>query len=106
MIDLEAPKGLQVNVTVYEAASAAPGLARYDSGAGDDGEAYISRPMISQGGRSKLTINIAALELQQYWGNQSGSKRIDMGAIKNVGLQLQGRPDSGTVRVLSFRLER
>ncbi len=106
VVDLEAPKGLQINATVYEAASAAPGLAKYDAAAGDDGEAFISRPIIFQGGRSTLTIEISTLEIQPYWGNQSGGKRIDMSAIKNVGLQLQGRPTSGTVKVFSYRLER
>ena len=106
VIDIEAPKGLQINVTVYEAASASPGQSRYDVGAGDDGEAFISRPFAWPGGRSTVVLDLHALTRQQFWGNQGGNSNVEMRAIKNLGLQLQGLPQSGTIRVLSFRLER
>lgn len=106
VVELEAPKGLQINITLHEASSAAPGQESYASGAGDDGESYISNPVFASGGRLTIRTPIASLLHQAHWGNQRGARRIDMNAIRTIGIQIQGAPQRGEVRVLSFRLEK
>jgi hypothetical protein len=106
VVEYEAPKGLQMTITLHEASAGAPGQAKYDTGAGDDGESYSSDSFYATGERTTKRLPIADLRAEQNWGNQQGQRRIDMNAIKTIGIQFQGAPQHGQVRVLAFRLER
>lgn len=106
VIDLEAPAGLQINVTLDEAAVGQPGQAKYSVGLGDDGEGYISLPMFAAGGRQTLRVPIKTLQTQMFWGNQGGGRVIEMNAVRSFGVQVRGRPQKGEIVLHSFRLER
>lgn len=106
VVDVDAPRGVQLNVVVAEAGSGPVGQVSYASPAGDDGEAFISAAFFGQGERTLVRISIAALLKQQFWGNQSGGNTIEMAAVRCVGLQIQGAPATGTVRLHGLRLER
>ncbi|MFO0838130.1 MAG: hypothetical protein U1D55_06345 [Phycisphaerae bacterium] len=106
VIDLDAPRGVQLNLVLAEAGAGPLGQSEYGSAAGDDGEAYVSTPFFGRGARHEYRIAITDLERQRPWGNQSGRQRIDMQAIRNLGLQVQGRPERGTLHVYGLRLER
>lgn len=106
VLELDAPKGLQINITLHEASSGAPGQGSYATGAGDDGESYISPPAFGTGATMTLRVPIRSMLPLAHWGNQAGARRIDMNALRTVGLQLQGAPQRGTLRVLAFRLEK
>jgi hypothetical protein len=101
-----APKGVQMNLTLLEAAAGPPGQPRYDVGAGDDGEAFISLPLMGTGKPETYRVPIGDLLAQGAWGNQAGARIIQMTAMRNIGIQIQGQPDKGDVLVTDLRLER
>lgn len=106
VLQATAPKGVQINLTVLEAAAAAPGQPKYDVGAGDDGEAYISLPLMGTGKPESYRVPISELLAQGAWGNQGGARIVEMTALRNVGIQIQGQPAEGVVVVTGLRLER
>lgn len=105
-VDYSAPRGLQFNIVLAEAGSGPPGRSEYATAAGDDGEAFISESWFAAGGRQQIRIAIRDLNRQRFWGNQRGGNTIDMQAVLNIGLQLQGTPRSGVVELHALRLER
>ncbi|MBY0311625.1 MAG: hypothetical protein K2W85_06115 [Phycisphaerales bacterium] len=106
VLDLEAPKGVQMNLVLAEAGAAHPGAGAFDVSAGDDGEGFISLPFYGKGSRETYRIQLTDLTRQMFFGNQSGALRVDMQAIRNTGLQFSGSPRKGTVIVHAFYLER
>ncbi|MDX2119348.1 MAG: hypothetical protein SFY96_14320 [Planctomycetota bacterium] len=105
VLDLEAPKGLQLNIVLAEAGSG-PMNTTYDMSAGDDGEAYISNTLYGEGKRMTYKVPIIALRRQPFFGNQGGGFSIDMKAIRNLGLQVSGTPREGEVVIHGFSLQR
>ncbi len=106
VVEFEAPKGLQINLTLHEAGAAAPGQPKYDSAGGDDGESFSSAPFFGAGARRTQRVPIASLLPESGWGNQNGARRIDMNSIRTIGLQFQGTPQRGVLKVLAYRLEK
>ncbi|MDX2017586.1 MAG: hypothetical protein SFY95_08120 [Planctomycetota bacterium] len=106
VIEFTAPKGVQLNVVLAEAAAGPPGQVKYDIGAGDDGEAFISEPFAGTGSRTTARIELSALERQKFFGSQSGKNAVDTRAVRNFGLQIQGRPQTGEVAIHRWTLER
>lgn len=105
-IDFEAPRGLQLCVVLAEASAAPPGQPSYSTGAGDDGEAFLSDAFFSKGERTRMRIAIADLQHNMHFGNQRGQRTIDTAALRNLGIQIQGRPRTGTFVLHEFRLVR
>lgn len=106
VLDLTAPKGVQLNIVLTEAGAGPVGQATYVSPAGDDGEAFISDAFFGEGARHAYRIPIAALKRQTFWGNQAGKNVIQMSAVRCIGLQIQGSPNVGAATMHEFRLER
>lgn len=100
------PKGLQVNIVLAEAGAAPPSTPTFDTTAGDDAEAYVSIPLFGTGAVETYRLPIVSLLRQPFFGSQSGGYRIDMQAVRNLGIQLSGEPRRGEVHIRSFRLER
>ena len=105
-LDVTAPAGLLMNVTLLEAAAAGPGQAKYDVGAGDDGESFLSDTLVGEGKRVTYTIRIADLKAEYAWGNQTGGREINASAVRNFGLKLSGSPATGQVVVHSWKLSK
>ncbi len=106
VLEAMVPKGLQINIVVAEAGAAPPSTAKFDTSAGDDGEAFVSGPLYGTGSMETYKLPIARLLKQQFFGNQGGVQRIDMQALRNLGIQVSGEPRRGDVIVHGFRLER
>jgi hypothetical protein len=106
VLDALAPKGVQINIVLAEAGAGPSSNAKFDTSAGDDGEGFISGPVFGAGIMETYRIPIARLLKQQFFGNQNGVQRIDMQAIRNLGIQVSGDPRRGEVVVRSFRLEK
>lgn len=106
VIEYMAPRGVQLNLVLSEAGAAAPGQPSYDAKAGDDGEAFISPPFFGKGQKATKRIEFGDWMRQVYYGNQRGKNNIDMQAIRCIGIQVQGKPAKGTVRIEAMRLER
>jgi len=51
-------------------------------------------------------LPIGRLNKQQFWGNQAGGNVISMSAVKCIGLQIQGSPQTGTVVVHELKVAR
>ncbi len=100
------PKGLQVNIVLAEAGAAPPSTPTFDTTAGDDAEAYVSIPLFGTGAVETYRLPIVGLLRQPFFGSQSGGFRIDMQAVRNLGIQLSGEPRRGQAHIRSFRLER
>lgn len=106
LIDVTAPKGLQLNIVLAEAGSATIWTPKFDTSAGDDGEAFTSIPLFGTGVRTTHRLPIDGLLLQQFYGNQAGARRIDMQAVRSLGLVVSGEPGTGTVVVHRLELVR
>lgn len=101
----DAPKGLQVNIVLAEA-GAGPMNSKYDTSAGDDGEAYISGTLYGEGKKTTYKVPIISLRRQPFFGNQAGTFSIDMKALRNLGIQASGAPREGEIIIHSMTLER
>lgn len=106
VLEAIAPDGVQINLVLAEAGAAPASAARFDTSAGDDAEAFVSPTMFGEGKLVVYRVPIDRLTKQKYFGNQLGKSRIEMNAIRNVGLQISGKPRHGEVRVFAFRLEK
>lgn len=106
VVEAKLPKGLQMNVNVYEAGSDESGRSSYDRSAGDDGEAWQSIPVYGTGDFETYRLRISRLVMPMFMGNQGGGKRIDMQAVRNIGVQVQGTPRTGEIELRSLRLEK
>jgi hypothetical protein len=106
VVEAEVPGGLEFQVNVYEAGSADHASPTFDTTAGDDGEAWNSLPMFGTGKNETYRVRISQLIMPKYYGNQRGAKRIDMQALRAIGLQIQGSPRQSKVVVRSLRLEK
>jgi agarase len=106
VLEATAPKGVQLNIVLAEAGAASSSSAKFDTFAGDDGEGYISPPIYGTGELTTIRIPIADFLKQKFFGNQHGSSRIDMQAIRVTGIQVSGDPRLGEVVVRSYRLEK
>ena len=102
----DAPQGVQLNIVLAEAGSAVSSNSQFDARAGDDGEAFISPPVFGEGKQEAYRIPISSLLKQQFFGNKNGAGRIDMQAIRNLGIQVSGAPRRGDVVVHKLSLER
>ncbi len=106
VIEITAPKGLMINFTVVEAGADFPGQSTYDVGTPADGEAFNSVAFYGTGKRETVRIDLSELHKQTGYGNQAGNSRVDMNAVRHVGLQVQGTPRKGEVVVHAVRLEK
>ena len=106
VLEAVVPKGLQVNIVLAEAGAAPPSTPKFDTSAGDDAEAYVSIPVFGTGAVETYRLPIAGLLKQPFFGSQTGGFRIDMQAVRNLGIQVSGEPRRGEVQVRAFRLER
>ncbi len=101
VMEAELPDGAELNFVLAEANSVRAGASKQD-----DGEAFLSDPVIAKPGRQTYRVQLADFKLNQFHGNQSGSKAIDMASLGIIGLQLKGGPAKGEAKVFSFSLEK
>jgi hypothetical protein len=101
VLEAQAPAGVELNFVLAEANCVKAGSSKLD-----DGEAFLSDPIIAKAGRQTYRISLADFKLNLFHGNQSGAKAIDMASLGIVGLQFKGGPKEGQVIIHSFRLEK
>ncbi len=106
VLEATAPKGLLINIVLAEAGAAGSSSSKFDTSAGDDGEGYVSTILEGTGAKETYRVPIASLTRQQFFGNQHGAMRIDMQAIRNLGIQVSGEPRRGEMTVHAFRLDK
>lgn len=106
VVEAAVPQDLELLVVLSEASSGPTWQATFDTGSGDDGEAFISTPVRGEGKNATYRFPIKDFQLQQFHGNQKGKRRIDMKATLCIGLQVRGQPQTGDIAVRSIRLER
>ncbi|MBU6413864.1 MAG: hypothetical protein KGS45_10340 [Planctomycetes bacterium] len=101
VLEAEAPAGVELNFVLAEANCVKPGSSKLD-----DGEAFLSDPIIAKAGRQTYRISLTDFKLNLFHGSQSGSKAIDMSSLGIVGLQFKGGPSQGQAKLYSFTLEK
>ncbi len=106
VLEANAPKGVLINIVLAEAGAAASSSSKFDISAGDDGEGFVSTILEGTGSVETYRIPIESLTKQKFFGNQNGLQRIDMQAVRNLGIQVSGEPRRGEVIVGAFRLEK
>lgn len=69
-----------------------------------DGESWMipARPIGSDG---TIDFDLGEAQLNRYYGNQSGRRRVDLDALADIAIQIPGRQGSGTLEVTSIRFE-
>jgi hypothetical protein len=53
----------------------------------------------------QMRFDLAAAELNAYYGNQKGRRRLDLDGLSAIGLQVLGGQGEGTLKVESLTLE-
>jgi len=101
VLEAEAPASVELNFVLAEANCVKAGSSKLD-----DGEAFLSDPIIAKPGRQTYRASLADFKLNLFHGNQAGAKAIDMASLGIIGLQLKGGPKEGQVIIHSFRLEK
>ncbi|MCK5603490.1 beta-galactosidase [Candidatus Pacearchaeota archaeon] len=104
--DAEFPENATFDFLIDEAGVGAPGLEKYDTRAGDDGESFIFKTQFGKGGRHKYRFELKNLLPRPAWGNQKGKRRVNINAIKGTGIYLHGGQGSGTIKIHSLKYMR
>jgi len=105
-VDVCVPKGVSFEVVADEAGVAEPVSFNYNTEAGDDGESFAFKTTFGTGKRETIRFNFDELIVRKTWGNQRGARRVDLNAMKGLGLYLHGRQGRGQIDLYSFRLVR
>ena len=106
ILDAKIPENVTFNVVVDEAGVDTAGLEKYDRSAGDDGESFIFKTQSGNGERKVYTMHLKDLLERKAWGNQKGSKRVNMNALKGVSICLHGGQELGTIEIYSLKFSR
>jgi len=105
-IDACVPKGVSFEIVADEAGVAESVSFNYNMVAGDDGESFAFKTTSGTGKRETMRFNFDELTIRKTWGNQRGTKRVDLNAMKGLGLYLHGGQGKGQIDLYSFRLVR
>ncbi len=103
-IDVNLPKNVSYEIIIDEAGVAETSSAQFNTEAGDDGEAFAFKAAQGTGKRQTLRFNFDQLVIRRTWGNQRGAGKVDLNAIRGIGLYLQGGQGKGQIDLYSFRL--
>jgi agarase len=101
VLDAELSEGTELNFVLAEA-----NCVRAGSSTLDDGEAFLSDPIIAKPGRHAYRVNLADFKINLFHGNQTGQKAIDMASLGIVGIQLKGGPAKAQAKLHNFTLEK
>lgn len=105
-IDLCVPKDVSFEVVADEAGVAEPISFNYNTEAGDDGESFAFKTTLGTGKRETLRFNFDEMLVRTTWGNQRGARKVDLNAMKGLGLYLHGGQGKGQIDLYSFRMVR
>ncbi|HOQ04822.1 MAG TPA: beta-galactosidase [Anaerohalosphaeraceae bacterium] len=105
-LDTEIPQALAFQCFIDEAGVDRPDAASYDTCAGDDAESFIFPLTHGSGTRKIYRLNLTELEPRTAWGNQKGAGRVDLFALKGIGLYFPGSQGSHTVKLYALKLVR
>jgi hypothetical protein len=105
-VDVCVPKGVSFEVVADEAGVAGPDSVNYNTEAGDDGESFAFKTTLGTGKRETIRLNFDELLVRKTWGNQRGARRVDLNAMKGLGLYVHGGQGKGQIDLYSFRLVR
>jgi hypothetical protein len=105
-LDAEIPQALAFQCFIDEAGVDRPDAAAYDTSAGDDGESFLFPLIYGSGTRKIYRLNLTDLELRTAWGNQKGAGRVDLFALKGIGLYVPGSQGDQTIRLYALKLVR
>lgn len=105
-LDAEIPQAIAFQCFIDEAGVDRPDAASYDTRAGDDAESFIFPLIHGSGTRKIYRLNLSELQPRTAWGNQRGSGRVDLFALKGIGLYFPGSQGNQTVRLYSLKLVR
>lgn len=106
VIDAKIPQSLSFDVIVDEAGVNAANLVNYDTSAGDDGESFIFKTQFGAGNRKKYDLHLKNLLERTNWGNQNGSRRVDMNALKGISLHIHGGQGKGIIEIYSLEFKK
>lgn len=106
VLDAEIPEGLSIEIIVDEAGADEKAMPSYNIAAGDDGESFIFNTIEGSGRRSTFKLNFKDLQPRITWGNQKGFRRVDMHAMKGIGLYIRAGYGEGTIKLYSLKLVR
>ncbi len=105
-IDICVPKGVSFEVVADEAGVAESVSFNYNTEAGDDGESFAFKTTLGTGKRETIRYDFDKMLVRTTWGNQRGARKIDLNAMKGLGLYLHGGQGKGQIELYSFRLVR
>jgi hypothetical protein len=106
VIDAEIDKGLLFEIIVDEAGVDVAGALSYDVSAGDDGESFSFSGLLGTGKREEIKLNLEDLKHRLTWGNQKGFRKVDINAIKGIGVLLMSGQGKGEIKLYSLKLVR
>jgi hypothetical protein len=104
-IELDAVIGKDVVFDFFldEAGVAAIDAVSYDISGGDDAEGFIIQSIQGRQERFTYRLELSNLEPRINWGNQKGSRKVDIHSIKGVSLFFPGGQGKGKIEVYSLK---
>ncbi len=111
VIEATLPEIVIFSVHMDEAGISRPwqGSEAYDTRGGDHGESYSSQTHFGRGERHEYRLPFRYFfqrgEFNNYHGNQSGNKQLDLHSMKNLTLFVPGQQGEGEFIIHSIRFE-
>jgi len=105
-IDWILPKGLTYAILVDEAGVDVPDKTHYNNLAGDDAESFTFHNRFGNGSREKTRFQFKDLKPRISWGNQNGQRRINLNAMKGIGIYIAGGQGKGQIIIYTIKLIR
>ena len=107
-IELDAVIGTKMvfDLLLDEAGVDQPNAVSYDTSAGDDAESFIISANQGRGERFSYRFGLKELQARKEWGNQKGTRKVDIHAIKGVSLFFPGGQGKDEIKIHSLKLVR
>lgn len=94
------PAGLKLKVTFNELGIEQPS----PTGVGD-GESWTTPEQVLGKGETTLVFELKEAEVNQYYGNQNGNRRLDLDGLGYFGIAILGQQGAGAITLRSIALE-
>lgn len=105
-LDADIPDAVVFDFLLDEAGVDRPDASFYDMSAGDDAEGFLFSSIQGTGRRKTYRFNLKELLPRTAWGNQKGARRVDIHAVKGVGIHFHGGQGEQTVGIFSLKFVR
>ncbi len=103
-ISMSVPEGVNFMFFINESGADVPDQGAYNGVRGADGESFASEINAGTGQAKIYTFDLNSFRSRREWGNQNGSKTLNLQAIMTVDIYIPGNSGEGTIEIISILL--